>query len=61
LRSAIRFPALPPIRPRVARNSGTGEPRTTATRLLPADQSVYHDAARPSAIILPARALAGQV
>ena len=47
--------------PRFARNSGTGEPRTTATRLLPADQSVYHHAAHPSAIILPVRAPAAQV
>lgn len=39
--------------PRYARNNGTGEPRATATRLLPADQAVYHDAARPSAVILP--------
>ena len=30
-----------------------GEPRATATRLLVADQSVYHDPDRPSAIILP--------
>jgi putative CocE/NonD family hydrolase len=42
--------------PRYARNPGTGEPRATATRLLSADQSVYHDPARPSAIILPLRA-----
>ena len=36
-------------------NHGTGEPRATATRLLPADQAVYHDEARPSAVILPVR------
>jgi uncharacterized protein len=41
--------------PRFARNPGTGEPHTTATRLLAADQSVYHDPARPSAITLPIR------
>jgi putative CocE/NonD family hydrolase len=41
--------------PRYARNTGTGEPPATANRLLAADQSVYHDAARPSAITLPAR------
>ena len=41
--------------PRYARNHGTGEPRATATRLLAADQSVYHDPGRPSAIILPLR------
>jgi uncharacterized protein len=41
--------------PRFARNGGTGEPRATAARLLPADQSVHHDAAHPSAVILPVR------
>jgi uncharacterized protein len=37
------------------RRSTAGEPRATATRLLPADQAVYHDAAHPSAVILPVR------
>jgi uncharacterized protein len=46
--------------PRFARNSGTGEPRATETRLLPADQVVYRDAAQPSAIILPVRVSADQ-
>jgi putative CocE/NonD family hydrolase len=41
--------------PRFARNPGTGEPHLTATRLLAADQSVYRNEARPSAIILPVR------
>jgi uncharacterized protein len=41
--------------PRYARNPGTGEPRATATRLVAADQSVYHDPAHPSAITPPAR------
>jgi len=41
--------------PRYARNHGTGEPRATATRLLPADQAVYHDEAHPSAVVLPVR------
>jgi uncharacterized protein len=44
--------------PRYARNPGTGEPRAVAVRLLAADQSVYHDPERPSAITLPVR-LAG--
>jgi hypothetical protein len=44
--------------PRYARNPGTGEPRATATRLVPADQSVYHDPERPSAITLPVRTAA---
>jgi uncharacterized protein len=41
--------------PRYARNPGTGEPHATASRLLAADQSVYHDESRPSAITLPVR------
>jgi hypothetical protein len=41
--------------PRYARNPGTGEPHATATRLRPADQSVHHDPAHPSAIVLPLR------
>jgi putative CocE/NonD family hydrolase len=39
--------------PRFARNLGSGEPLSTATTLCMADQSVYHDPAHPSAIILP--------
>ncbi|HEX4089663.1 MAG TPA: CocE/NonD family hydrolase [Trebonia sp.] len=41
--------------PRYARNPGTGEPRATATRLVAADQSVYHDPGHLSAITLPVR------
>jgi putative CocE/NonD family hydrolase len=41
--------------PRYARNPGTGEPHPTATRLLAADQEVYHDPVHPSAIVLPVR------
>jgi hypothetical protein len=41
--------------PRYARNPGTGEPHATATDLRAADQSVHHDPAHPSAIILPVR------
>jgi uncharacterized protein len=41
--------------PRYARNPGTGEPRATAVRLVAADQSVYHDQERRSAITLPVR------
>lgn len=39
--------------PRWGRNPGTGEPQATATTLRAADQQVFHDAARPSAIVLP--------
>jgi putative CocE/NonD family hydrolase len=44
--------------PRYARNPGTGEPRATASRLLAADQSVYHDPEHRSAIVLPVRSAA---
>lgn len=40
--------------PRFARNTGTGEPLATATRLVPTDIELYHDQARPSALLLPA-------
>jgi uncharacterized protein len=43
--------------PRYGRNPGTGEPRATAARLLPASQSVYHDAEHPSSITLPVRSV----
>jgi putative CocE/NonD family hydrolase len=39
--------------PRFARNTGSGEPLATATRLLIAEQAVYHDAAHPSHVLLP--------
>jgi putative CocE/NonD family hydrolase len=39
--------------PRYARNPGTGVPPATATELRTADQEVFHDPARPSAIVLP--------
>jgi hypothetical protein len=39
--------------PRFARNTGSGEPLATATTLKVAEQTVYHDAAHPSAIMLP--------
>ncbi len=42
--------------PRYARNPGTGEPHATASTLRAADQTVYHEPAHPSAVILPVRA-----
>ncbi len=39
--------------PRFARNLGTGEPLATATKLVIADQTVYHDPDHPSAFVLP--------
>ena len=38
--------------PRFARNTGSGEPLATATRLAAADQEVFHDTLRPSAVVL---------
>jgi putative CocE/NonD family hydrolase len=38
--------------PRFARNPGTGEPLATASRLVSAFQTVYHDPDHPSAIVL---------
>jgi putative CocE/NonD family hydrolase len=39
--------------PRWNRNTGSGEPLATATTLIVAEQSVYHDDAHPSALFLP--------
>ena len=39
--------------PRYARNLGTGEPLATASSLQTADQAVYHDPGRPSAVLFP--------
>jgi hypothetical protein len=39
--------------PRFDRNPGTGEPPATATRLVAADQEVFHDPAHPSHVSLP--------
>lgn len=52
----IRVQVSSGAHPRFARNTGTGEPDATATKLLTADQAVYHNTAYPSAMILPAMA-----
>jgi putative CocE/NonD family hydrolase len=39
--------------PRFARNTGSGEPLATATKLVTAEQAVYHDPAHPSHVALP--------
>ncbi|MQY09503.1 Cocaine esterase [Actinomadura sp. RB68] len=39
--------------PRVARNTGTGEPIGTASAVVPADQEIFHAPGRASAITLP--------
>ncbi|HLJ82304.1 MAG TPA: CocE/NonD family hydrolase, partial [Ktedonobacterales bacterium] len=49
----IRVQVSSGAHPRFARNSGSGEPIATATKLLIADQAVYHDPAHPSAVMLP--------
>ena len=36
-----------------ARNTGTDEPFGTATKLVPVEMEIFHDATRPSAIHLP--------
>jgi putative CocE/NonD family hydrolase len=41
--------------PRLVRNTGTNEPLSTATRLEPADQEVFHDPAHVSTLTLPAQ------
>ena len=52
----IRLIVSSAAHPRWARNTGSGEPLATATRLVPADQTVYHDPEHPSVIVLPVRA-----
>ena len=39
--------------PRFARNLGTGEPLGTGTAMKVADQEIFHDPARPSAVLMP--------
>jgi uncharacterized protein len=39
--------------PRFSRNLNTGEPTFGSTRMVKASQTVYHDAERPSALVLP--------
>ncbi len=52
-RSRLRLQVSSGAHPRFARNPGTGEPAATATRLVTADQLVYHDPEHPSAVTLP--------
>ncbi len=49
----IRLQISSGAHPRYARNPGSGEPLATATRQYTAQQTVYHDPARPSAVLLP--------
>lgn len=41
------------------RNLGTGEPLATGTRMASADQVIYHDAAHPTALVLPVTYMEG--
>ena len=50
---AVRMQVSAGAHPRYARNLGTGEDPATATRMVAADHEVFHDAARPSALVLP--------
>ena len=67
--TAYRFKAGHKIRvqvssgahPRYARNPGSGEPLATATKLVPADQLIYHDPSHPSAVVLPVAVVPGAV
>jgi uncharacterized protein len=49
----IRIQVSSGAHPILARNLGSGEPLGTGTKLVPADQTVYHDQTHPSAIYLP--------
>ncbi|HXZ61369.1 MAG TPA: CocE/NonD family hydrolase [Acidimicrobiales bacterium] len=48
----IRLQVSSGAHPLIARNSGTGEPLATGTRLQAADQEVFHDSAHPSHVAL---------
>ncbi len=49
----IRVQVSSGAHPRFVRNLGSGEPTATGVKLIPADQAVYHDPDRPSAVLLP--------
>jgi putative CocE/NonD family hydrolase len=49
----IRLQVSSGAHPRYARNPGSGEPLATASTLHTARQTVYHDPAHPSAVLLP--------
>ena len=48
----IRVQVSSGAHPRYARNPGTGEDPSTATRLVASDQEVFHDPERPSSVTL---------
>jgi putative CocE/NonD family hydrolase len=49
----IRLHVMSSFFPHLDRNPNTGEVSATASRLVPARQTVFHDASRPSRIMLP--------
>jgi len=49
----VRLQVSSGAHPLIARNTGSGEPLASATPLFVAEQEVFHDPARPSAIDLP--------
>ncbi len=55
----IRLQVSSGAHPMFCRNAGTGEPLATGTNLLSADQEVFHDSGRPSAVSLPVVRLIG--
>jgi putative CocE/NonD family hydrolase len=50
---AIRLQVSSGAHPHWTRNLGTGEPFATATTMQEAEQTIYHDAEHPSALLLP--------
>jgi putative CocE/NonD family hydrolase len=48
----VRMQVSSGTHPRYARNTGSGEPLASATRLVVADQSIYHDPDHPSSVEL---------
>ena len=50
---SIRLQVSSGAHPRWSRNLGTGEPIGSGTRMLAADQTVYHDTTHPSSVSLP--------
>ncbi|MEM2252675.1 MAG: CocE/NonD family hydrolase [Candidatus Bathyarchaeia archaeon] len=53
----IRVQVSSGAHPRYARNTGSCEPLSTASKLFVAENEIYHDPRHPSAVILPARFL----
>jgi hypothetical protein len=49
----VRLQVSSGAHPRWSRNLGTGEPLSTATQMVVADQTIYHDREHPSVLVLP--------